>query len=133
MSDPLFGKTWRMDSAKSLFSSNFAPSEETRLYEEVDNGYKLTVSGVHNGQPYSWHYTALYDGQPHPVVGRADVNSITIHRISDRITVGFFKKDLVPGGPYARFLSDDLQTLTVEAAGRNDDGSAFYDVTEYHL
>lgn len=133
MSDLLFGKAWKMSPDRSTFSTSFAPTEETRTYDEVDNGYKLTVTGVHDGKEYSWNYTAKYDGEPHPVYGRDDVDSITIHRISDRVTVGFFKQGLVPGGPYARFVSEDGQALTVEAAGRHPDGTPFYDVIEYQL
>ena len=131
--DLLLGKKWKMDLAKSSFSTEFVPASETRLYEEVPNGYRLTVSGVHKGKPYSWGYTAHYDGKPHPVQGRNDVDSITIYRVNDRITVGFFKKGLVEGGPYARTVSDDGRSLIVEAAGRDVHGRPFYDVIAYHL
>lgn len=132
-SDPLYGKVWKMDPEASQFSTAFAPSEETRAYEEVGNGYKLTVTGVHEGKEYSWHYTAQYDGKPHPVYGREDVDSIIIYKLDDRHTAGFFRKGLMPGGPYARGVSDDGQALTVEAAGRHTDGAPFYDVIEYRL
>jgi hypothetical protein len=72
--DPLFGKSWQMNPEMTSWSTEFAPQEETRVYEEIPNGYKLTVSGVHNGEEYSWHYSAEYDGQPHPVHGRDDVD-----------------------------------------------------------
>jgi hypothetical protein len=132
-SDPLFGKTWREIPDRSTFSTEFAPSDETRVYEPVDGGYKLTVSGTRGGREYSWHYTALYDGKPHPVHGRSDVDAVTIYKLDDRTTVGLFMKQLSPGGPYARQLSEDGQTLTVQAAGRNTDGTPFFDVIEYSL
>ncbi|MCX5497868.1 hypothetical protein OSH11_24435 [Kaistia dalseonensis] len=138
MADALFGKTWHMNSGASIFSSDFKPATETRLYEERDNGYKLTVSGSNNGNYYQWWYEAYHDGKSYPVHGRSDVSAITIYRISDKITVGFFEKEvspgvMMPGGPYARKLSADGTSLEVQAAGRNSDGTAFFDVINYQL
>jgi hypothetical protein len=132
-SDPLYGKTWKMDPEASHYSTAVAPSEETRVYDEIENGYTLTVTGAHDGKKYSWHYTALYDGQPHPVHGRADVDSIVIYKLDDQHTAGLFSKGLRPAGPYIRNVSEDGRSLTVEAAGRNVDGAPFYDVIEYRL
>jgi len=132
MTDPLFGKQWKMSRAASAFSTAFSPETETRLYEERPNGYKLTVSGVHGGKEYSWGYEAYHDGKPYPVHGRDDVDSITIFRLNDARTVGFFELAGSVAGPYARRLSDDGNSLTVEAAGRRD-GTPFYDVINYHL
>src|SRR5215469_1425114 len=101
MADPLFGKTWNMNPGTSLFSTSFKPAQETRLYEELPNGYKLTVSGNHQGTPYSWNYTAYYDGKKHPVHGRPDVNGIKIYKLDEHNTVGFFFKDDEFGGPYS--------------------------------
>lgn len=134
MPDPLFGKTWKMNPARSVFSTAaFKPQQETRLYEEIPNGYKLTVNGSNNGIPYSWNYTALYDGKPHPVNGRLDVDAITIYKINQNITVGFFTKGAADGGPYSRSVSADGKSLSVQAAGRHVDGSPFYDVIQYQL
>ena len=130
MSDPLFDKNWQMNSGKSLYSTGFRPDEESRLYEERPNGYKLTVSGTHDGKRYEWGYEAYHDGKPYPVHGRDDVDAITIYKLSDRRTVGFYTKAEQPGGPYARRLSEDGRTLVVEAAGRRD-GAPFYDVIHY--
>jgi hypothetical protein len=88
--DPLFGKTWNMQPQASVFSAGFNPANETRLYEQRENGYKLTVSGTHNNQPYQWSYEAYYDGNPYPVVGRTDVDAITICKLNDSETGGFF-------------------------------------------
>jgi len=118
---------------RSAFSTSFVPQRETRRYEEVAGGYKLTVSGEHEGKPYEWYYTALYDGSPHPVHGRADVDSIVIYKLDARNTVGLFMKQLSPGGPYARTVSADGRTLVVQAAGRHADGAPFFDVIEYEL
>lgn len=138
MADALFGKSWQMDGGTSIFSSYYVPSTEIRLYEERENGYKLTVSGTSNGNSYEWGYEAYHDGKSYPVHGRQDVSTITIYRISDTITVGFFEKEvspgvMMPGGPYARKLSADGTSLEVQAAGRNADGTAFFDVINYRL
>ena len=137
MTDPLYGKIWNMVADASLFSSSFVPDRENRVYEERENGYKLTVSGTAKDKNYLWQYEAYYDGKPYPVIGRSDVDAITIYKLSDTFTVGFFTKTIgagpnfVPGGPYARRPSADGKTLVVEAAGRNADGTPFYDVITY--
>lgn len=97
------------------------------------NGYKLTVTGTRDGQPYAWNYTALYDGKPHPVQGRLDVDAITAYRINDKITVGFFTKSGLAGGPYSRFVADDGRSLTVWAGGRNANAAPYFGVLHYQL
>lgn len=131
--DPLFDRQWQMDPAVSTFTLGYQPSSESRLYEAIHSGYKLTVSGSWDGQDYEWGYTALYDGEAHPVHGRDDVDSIRIFKLDDRRTIGLFEKALSPGGPYARTVSEDGSQLVVEAAGRRVDGSPFYDVITYRL
>jgi hypothetical protein len=131
--NPLFGANWSMEAGSSAFSTAFTPSNETRLYEAIDNGYTLTVRGTVDGEDYEWGYTALYDGEAHPVHGREDVDSIRIYELDDRRTVGLFEKALSPGGPYARGLSEDGRELTVQAAGRHADGTPFFDVIVYRL
>ena len=130
-SDPLFGVNWTMNKGASKFSTNWTPDFENRLYEETPAGYKLTVAGAHQGKSYSWGYDAKYDGQDHPVHGRADVDAIEAYKVTDRITIGFFKKDGESGGPYARKLSMDGKTLTVQTVGHRDDGTVYFDVIEY--
>jgi len=133
MANALFGTKWKMDPAKTIFSTDFSPSTETRLYEEIPNGYKLTVEGTHKGAAYRWGYTAVYDGQGHPVYGRNDVDSITAYKVDDKVTIGLFKQNTVDGGAYARILADDSKTLIVQAAGRNANGMPYYDVTTYSV
>jgi hypothetical protein len=131
MSDKLFNVNWTMNKGKSQFSAGWDPDTENRKYEEIPNGYKLTVSGTHNNHPYLWQYTAKYDGKDHRVTGRADVDSIQAFRVNNDITLGFFKKVGVFGGSYARIVSSDGRTLTVLAAGKREDGTVYFDVIEY--
>src|SRR5689334_15001456 len=127
MPDPLFDVNWTLDNAKSRFSTDWSPETETRLYEETEDGYRLTVSGTHNGKPYKWGYTAKYDGKNHPVYGRSDVDAIEAYRVNDRITIGFFKKTGTdsPGGPYSRKISEDGKKLQVQTVGTRDDGTVY--------
>jgi hypothetical protein len=108
-----------------------SPDSETRKYEEIPGGYKLTVTGTQSGESYTWGYTALYDGKDHPIHGRSDADAIEAYRLSDRITIGFFKKDGEIGPLYRRNVSADGATLEVLMAGRNADNSAYYDVIIY--
>jgi hypothetical protein len=133
MPNALFGQTWKADINRSLFTGTLAPTFETRLYEERPNGYKLTVSGELNGKPYQWHYEAYQDGKKYPVYGRDDVDAIEIYRLNESMTVGFFSKEFLPGGPYKRTLSADGKSLQVEAAGRDAAGRPYFNVIEYKL
>jgi hypothetical protein len=127
----LFNIEWKLDREKSLFSALQDPPTETRFYEELKNGYKLTVRGGSGENAYEWGYTAFYDGQDHPVYGRDDVDAIEPYKVNDQITIGFFKKNGIYGGPYARKESLDGRELTVQTVGRSADGSVFFDVREY--
>jgi hypothetical protein len=131
MPSALFGKSWNMNRGASTFAAGSAPDTETRKYEEIPNGYTLTVSGQLNGRPYSWGYTALYDGQPHSVTGRDDVDAITAYRVDDYVTLGIFSKVGIDGGSYSRRVSVDGRSLEVIAAGRAADGSPYFDVIHY--
>jgi len=131
MAELLFDKTWTINRHSSRFSTSRTPDTETRRYERVGDGYRLTVAGTHNGKPYEWGYTLQYDGKPHPVHGRPDADAIIGYRINDHITVGFFKKNGTDAGPYSRHVADDGRSLRVLTAGRNEDGSPFFDVLHY--
>ena len=132
MADPLFGKDWKMNSGLSVLGiGSLSPDHETRRYEEIANGYKLTVTGAHKGQPYSWGYTAIYDGQNHPVYGRDDVDSIVAYRLNEYITLGFFFKNNLEGGAYKRTTTTEGNQLTVVASGRNARGAPYFDVIHY--
>jgi len=115
----LFDLNWTLEPSESRFSTSaWSPSSETRLYEEVPGGYKLTVSGTAEKRgAYSWGYTTLYDGKEHPVHGRPDIDSIETYKVSDRITIGFFRRAGIEGGAYQRQVSADGRVLTVVASG----------------
>jgi hypothetical protein len=129
--DPLFDVEWNLDNNQSSYSAELSPDSETRNYEEIPGGYKLTVTGTQSGESYTWGYTALYDGKDHPIHGRSDSDAIEAYRLSDRVTIGFFKKDGEIGPLYRRNVSADGTTLEVLMAGRNADNSAYYDVIIY--
>jgi hypothetical protein len=131
MNDPVYGKTWKMNKGQSVLTASSTPTAETRLYEKVVGGYKLTVSGMHDGQPYEWGYTAQYEGKPSPVYGRSDVDAIEKHQVSNLITIGSFTNKGRIVGAYRRATSIDGKTLTVVASGRRQDGTTYFDVIKY--
>src|SRR5687767_1996025 len=91
--NPLFGANWKLAPKKSKFTtSTWKPDSENRVYKAVRGGYELNVTGIKNGKPYSWGYTAIYDGKNHPVHGRKDVDAIEAHKVNNQITIGIFKK-----------------------------------------
>lgn len=130
MTDALFGKNWVMDPGSSMMMTATAPDSETRRYDEIPNGYSLKVDGSRGGVPYTWGYTALYDGKDHSVHGRTDADAIEAYRLSDRMTIGFFKKKGDVGVLYQRKVRQD-GALEVLMAGKHDDGTAYWDVIVY--
>ncbi len=130
MSKLLFGKDWKMTKSQSTFTAG-SPDIETRRYEKVGRGYKLTVSGERNGESYEWGYSAKYDGKSHRVYGRRDVDAIEAHKVNDQITIGLFKKNGKAVALYRRDVSLNGKTLTVQAAGRLTDGTAYFDSIVY--
>ena len=130
--NPLFDTTWNLVKPNSRFTTqSWNPDSESRLYEEIPGGYKLTVSGTKAGVPYPWDYTAIYDGNDHPVNGRPDVDAIEAYKVNDQITIGFFKKNGIEVAAYKRGLSSDGKSLSVVASGINTDGTIYFDVIEY--
>ena len=132
LTDPFFGKNWEISKRSSSFSS-WKPDTEKRIYEKVGAGYRLTVSGIRDGKPYRWGYTATTDGQPCPVHGRSDVDAIEKHQITNLITVGSFTKDGKIVAEYRRVTASNGKTLTVVVSGRSPDGTAYFDVLKYKV
>jgi hypothetical protein len=132
--NPLFNKTWTLTAKKSKFTtSSWNPEDETRLYKSVPGGYELQVKGTKAGEPYSWGYTAIYDGMDHPVHGRKDVDAIEAYKVNSQITIGFFKKKGKEVAAYKRKLSLDGKSLSVVASGINADRTIYFDTIEYKL
>ena len=100
-------------------------------YEEIPNGYKLTVQGTRNGVAYTWGYTALYDGRPHPVTGRDDFDAITAYKVDQYITLGNFTKAGIDVAGYQRGGNAAGTALKVIASGKRLDGSTYFDVMQY--
>jgi hypothetical protein len=132
--NPLFAGNWKLAPKRSKFTTSaWNPESEDRSYKAVRGGYELTVTGIRNGEPYSWGYTAIYDGKDHPVQGRKDVDAIEAYKVNDRITIGFFKKKGKEVAAYKRHLSIDGKSLSVVASGVNTDGSIYFDTIEYKI
>lgn len=131
MADPLFGVTWKLDKPASIFSLGTGPDNETRDYKEIPKGYSLSVKGTHAGVPYTWSYTALYDGADHPVTGRSDVDAIAAYKVDDRVTLGIFKKNGQDVALYAQVVAQDNKGLRVLTSGKDAKGAAYFDALTY--
>jgi hypothetical protein len=132
--NPLFDANWKLIPKRSTFTTSvWKPESENRLYKAVRGGYELSVTGIKNGEPFSWGYTAIYDGQDHPVHERKDVDAIEAYKVNNQITIGFFKKKGKEVAAYKRSLSDDGKSLSVIASGVNTDGSIYFDSIEYKV
>lgn len=75
-----FSGTWKLDLAKSKFSSaKYTPKRDTRTYSVAGNMLTMhsdMVSGA--GKPMKWSYSARTDGKSYPVVGNTGADHIMI-------------------------------------------------------
>lgn len=134
MNTELFNKNWRAKVEKSVFVATTTPSSEKRLYEKVEDGYKLTVNGINpDGTEYEWGYTALRDGETFPIYGREDADSIIAHKVTEEITIGDFLKDGQIVAIYKRKLSEDGKSLTVIFSGIDKENKPYFNVIEYSV
>jgi len=132
-SDPVIG-TWKINLMKSKYDPGPPPKSQTRTYEAVRNGVKVTVEGVDGfNNPIKYGYTANYDGKDYPMTGTgvpggADV--VAFRRVDIAFTV---EETLKQAGKVIitarRVVSQNGKILTFNTKGTP--GQPFNNVTVY--
>jgi hypothetical protein len=132
-SDPVIG-SWKLNLMKSKYDPGPAPKSQTRTYERVRNGVKVTVEGVDGfNNPIKYGYTANYDGKDYPITGigvpgGADV--VVFTRVDIAFTV---EETLKQAGKVIitarRVVSQNGKVLTFNTKGTP--GQPFSNVTVY--
>jgi hypothetical protein len=128
--EPLVG-TWKLDVAKSKFSTGVGPRSQTRTWG-ADG--KVSVSGVNAaGAPVTYSYTIKPDGKPYPTTGAVPNGADSVS--SKRIDASTIDSSFTKGGKATdttRFaVSKDGRTLTLTAKGTQADGKPLDDVLIY--
>jgi hypothetical protein len=124
---------WKMNIAKSKFSSGTGFKSATSKIEAVSGGVKHTVDSVYtDGTSRRYEYTTAYDGKDAPVIGNSpygdttalthvDANTVrTVYKNKGKVTV-----------IQTSVVSSDGKTRTVTTNGTNPLGQAVNNVSVY--
>ena len=121
--DPLMG-TWKLNVAKSKYSSGQPPKGGTTTYEPYGkDGFKFTADNV-DAQGKTTHVTfvAEYDGKDYPITGDPSRDTIFCKRIDSHSHQTTNKKDGKITTTSRRVISKDGKTLTLTTTGKTPQG-----------
>jgi hypothetical protein len=129
--DPVLG-TWRLNVAKSFYSSGLVPKSETRTYEGSYDTNDVSWSGINAaGQSYSYHNAFKLDGMDYPTDGTQDYDAIAAKRINAYLVTSVLKRSGTIVGHSRRVVSRDGTALTITTNWRNAQGIKFREVRVY--
>jgi hypothetical protein len=116
--DPLMG-TWKLDVAKSSYSSGAPPQSTISSYEPYGkDGFRFTSDTV-NAQGKASHisYVSEYDGKDYPITGDPARDSNSAKRIDLYTHLITNKKNGNVTTTSRRVVSKDGKTLTITTTG----------------
>ena len=130
--DPQVG-VWKLNLAKSKYSTGPAPRSATTTIVAAGAGTKVTVDQtMADGTMRHYEFTANYDGKDSPMVGnnpdadmiaRTRTNANTVHSINKKAGKVTTTQDSV--------VSNDRKTRTVTSKGMNAAGQQVNNVTVF--
>jgi hypothetical protein len=125
--------TWKMNIAKSTFSSGTGFKSATSKIEAVDGGVKHTLTTVYNdGTSRNYSYTTSYDGKDRPVMGNSPYgNTTALTRVDAHTTRTVYKKDGKVSVTQISVVSSDGKTRTVTTTGTNPAGQNVHNISVY--
>jgi hypothetical protein len=125
--------TWKLNLAKSKYSSGSGPKSATIKIEAIGAGIKLSQDAVNaDGTVRHFEFTVNYDGKDNPITGNAP-NGDTVART--RIDATTTKTVVKKGGEITTTLtsvmSSDRKTLTNTNTVTNAQGQTVNNVAVY--
>jgi len=125
--------TWRMNIARSTFSTGTGFKSATSKIEAVDGGVRHTVDSVYaDGTSRRYQYTTKYDGKDSPVVGNSPYGDTTaLTRVDANTTRTVYKNKGVVTVTQISVVSSDGQTRTVTTTGTNPLGQPVKNISVY--
>jgi hypothetical protein len=130
--DPVLG-TWKLNVEKSSYSPGPAPKNQIRIYEENQEGIRVTIkTTMPEGQSTSVQHAVNYDGKEHPIVGSSQSDAIVLEKIDDYTSEAVLKHANKVFGTNRRVVSKDGKTMTItfqgtDSRGRKVNNTAVYD------
>jgi len=129
--DPAIG-SWKLNVAKSKYSTGQAPKSQTLKIEAAGDGLKLTADVVNaDGTTQHLTYTAKPDGKEYPVAGDPDRDTTTMKQVDAYTTEVMGKKAGKPTVNFRRVASKDGKTLMVTGTGTDAKGQKVNTVAVY--
>ncbi|PWU05704.1 MAG: hypothetical protein C5B51_13900 [Terriglobia bacterium] len=121
--DPTIG-TWKLNIAKSKFSPGPAFQSETRTYEAVPEGVKVTIRTVDaEGKAVVSEYPANYDGKFYPVTGSGGpADAIALKKINENTAESTLMHGSYVVATARRVVSDDGKRMTITYKGTDPIG-----------
>jgi hypothetical protein len=124
---------WKMNIAKSTFSTGTGFKSATSRIEAIGGGVKHTVDSVYaDGTSRRYEYTTTYDGKDVPVVGNSPYGDTTALTHVDANTVRtVYKNQGKVTVIQISVVSSDGKVRTVTTKGTNPLGQAVNNVSVY--
>lgn len=124
---------WKMNIARSQFSSGTGFRSATSRIEAVNGGVKHTVDSVYaDGATRKYEYTTNYDGKDVPVVGSSPYGDTTaLTRLDLYTTRTVYKNKGKVTVTQISVVSDDRSTRTVTTKGTNPAGQTVDNLSFY--
>ena len=128
--DPTLG-TWKLDVAKSKFNPGPAFQSETRTYEAVAEGVKVTIRTVDaEGKTVVIEYPVNYDGKFYPVSGSGSpADAIALKKINENTAESTLMHGNQVVATVRRVISEDGKMMTITYKGADPTGR----VVDYRL
>jgi hypothetical protein len=121
--DPLIGK-WTLNLERSKFRPGVPPKSMTLTYEPTPAGMRsVSVVVLRDGTSSHNEYTAKSDGKDYPIIGVAQVDTVSIHQIDTLTSERIDKRDGKRVQSYMRQVYSDGRTLIVTQKGEDATGS----------
>jgi len=122
--DPVIG-TWKLDVAKSTYTGAPAPKSETRTYESVADGMKLTTkTETASSEQTATEATYKYDGKDYPITGSKLFDTVAVSRVDSHTSKSTLKMGGKVVGHFTRVVSHDGKTLTTTTKVTGPKGEA---------
>jgi hypothetical protein len=122
-SDPLVG-TWTLNLDRSKFRPALVPRSMTMTFEQTPAGlHGVSVVTLRDGTSSRNEYTAAYDGRDYPIVGVANVDTVSIRQIDTLTSERVDKRAGKRVQSYTRQVYSDGRTLVVTQKGTDATGA----------
>ena len=124
---------WKMNMAKSKFSTGTGFKNATSRIEAVEGGVRHTVDSVYvDGKARQYTYTTTYDGKDMPVTGNSPYGDTTaISHVDASTTRTVYKNRGQVTVIQMSVVSPDRKTRTVTTKGTNPAGQAVANLSVY--